>query len=76
MPERDADFEGSVVDALVKVTGGSVNQGKSFRCTVSTAIGFEVGASPIEFEEYVRWPFVQRVSKGKRKASKSHWLNG
>lgn len=64
LPERDADFVGgSVVDALVRVTGGSVNQGKSFRCTVSTAIGFEVGVSPIEFEEYVRWPLVQRVEE-------------
>lgn len=74
MPERDADFEGSVVDALVKVTGGSVNQGKSFRCTVSTAIGFEVGASPIEFEEYVRWPFVQRVEEGFLSADQSRTL--
>ena len=75
VPERATDFTGSaVVDALIEVTGGSANQGKSFRCTVSTAVGLEVGASPIEFEEYVRWPLVQRVDQGIQSADVSRAL--
>jgi len=66
LPPRATDFPGPTggADALVEVTGGATNQGKSFRCTLGddgNTSGFQVDFSPVHFEEYVRWPRAIQV---------------